>query len=346
MGRNSPSLAAGLAATAVLLGLTMAGVDVPPRSAETTSASSRGSLPTPGSARPAIAAKPIGTAAVRAAVAVRTRGSTCSAGLVALTFDDGPNPAVTGRLVRTLRELKVPATFFMVGAHVDAHPELARLVQRNGFVIANHTWNHPMLTHRSNPEIRDQLLATRSAFARHHLAPSRLMRPPYGDIDGRVRRVVRELGLIPVLWSIDSRDWAGGDAVAIAHRILVGLRPHRTNLVLQHDGVENSPASLAAVPIVVRKARERGYCFTHLDATGGVGGRSAPTAARLVLPVQQTSGTSSTTTTAARTASTATHTRTTLRATRGSRLLFASRAALQMPRSAYLHVLAVRLGRH
>ena len=204
--------------------------------------------------------------------AARSTGTSCPAGLVALTFDDGPNPAVTPQLVHTLLELRVPATFFMIGTRVGAHPTLARLVQSKGFRIGTHTRNHPKLTHLSNPGVRDQLNATSSAFKRHYITPSHLMRPPYGDIDDRVRAVVRELGLVPVLWTIDSRDWAGGDSITIAHRILTALRPHATNLVLQHDGVANSAASLAAVPIVVRRARERGYCFIRLNATGGVGG--------------------------------------------------------------------------
>jgi hypothetical protein len=94
------------------------------------------------------------------------------------------------------------------------------------------------------------------------------MRPPYGAIDARVRRLVADLGLTPVLWTIDSRDWAGGDAQQIASRILAQLRPHQRNVVLQHDGVTNSPASVSAVPYVVRAARRRGYCFTSLNDAG------------------------------------------------------------------------------
>src|SRR5690606_22952811 len=63
----------------------------------------------------------------------------CRAGLVALTFDDGPSPAITPRLVRILQKYKVPATFFMVGSRVNASPKTARLVQRSGFLIGNHS---------------------------------------------------------------------------------------------------------------------------------------------------------------------------------------------------------------
>lgn len=194
----------------------------------------------------------------------------CSKGMIALTFDDGPSPTVTPHLVRTLLELKVPATFFMVGSRVQASPVTARLVMKSGFQIGNHTWSHPELTTLSDTAVVQQLKSTAKAFRDHYVTASRLMRPPYGDINDRVRRDVKKLGLHPVLWTNDSRDWAGGTSMQIAHRILVALRPNGTNLVLQHDGVENSPNSVGAVPIVVRAARSRGYCFTNLTRVGTV----------------------------------------------------------------------------
>jgi peptidoglycan/xylan/chitin deacetylase (PgdA/CDA1 family) len=193
----------------------------------------------------------------------------CRAGLVALTFDDGPSSTVTPRLVKILTKRKVEATFFMVGSRIHTAPAAARLVQRSGFTIGNHTYTHAQLTHLSDARIRHQLRSTRREMREHGVTPSNLMRPPYGDISRRVRIDIRGLGLVPVLWTIDSRDWAGGTSQQIADRILGALRRHGTNVVLQHDGVTNSPNSVGAVPIVVRKARERGFCFTHIGPHGG-----------------------------------------------------------------------------
>ncbi len=97
------------------------------------------------------------------------------------------------------------------------------------------------------------------------------MRPPYGAVDDRVRGAIRAVGLLPVLWDVDPRDWEGASSGVIASRILAGLRPGRRNIVLQHDGIANSPASVAAVPRVVREARARGYCFVALDENGQPG---------------------------------------------------------------------------
>lgn len=206
--------------------------------------------------RPAPAARP--------APAPRAGGCT---GTIALTFDDGPVAGTTAHLVRVLRELKVPATFFMVGSRVAAHPELARLVERSGFLIGNHSWAHEQLTDRSTRQVRASVTGTDRALVRAGVHPTRLMRPPYGAINGRVRAAVAGLGYVPVLWDIDSLDWRSGNPDQIAGRILRSLH-HGRNVVLQHDGVDRSPLSVAAVAKVVRGARRHGYCFTGLDRSG------------------------------------------------------------------------------
>jgi len=200
--------------------------------------------------------------------AAEARGRACSAGLIALTFDDGPSRTQTPRLVRLLKDRNVPATFFMVGERVQSAPRVARMVARRGFQIANHTWSHPMLNRLGDHAVRLQLRSTRRELRTGRLHAGALMRPPYGAINARVDAVVRALGLTPVLWNVDSRDWAGGGPRQIADRILAQLRPHKSNIVLQHDGVTNSPASVGAVPLVIRDARRRGYCFTGLGPDG------------------------------------------------------------------------------
>ncbi len=214
-------------------------------------------------ARPAPQAKQV-TTTTGTSRTVRNRRCT---GTIALTFDDGPVPVTTPRLVRVLRAADVPATFFMVGRRVRQHPELARTVARAGFQIANHSWAHEQLTARSGRQVRASVAATQAELRRAGVRPSRLMRPPYGAMDGRVRRELVHAGYVPVLWTIDSRDWADGSADQIASRILRDLR-RGPNIVLQHDGVDRSPVSVAAVAKVVRGARHRGYCFTGLDGRG------------------------------------------------------------------------------
>jgi peptidoglycan/xylan/chitin deacetylase (PgdA/CDA1 family) len=216
---------------------------------------------------------------VAALVLVPTSGAAeaaprpCSLGLVALTFDDGPASGLTPELVDVLTARHVPATFFMVGERINSAPAAARRVAAGGFGIANHTYHHEQLTRLSNDAIRATLRRTRQAADDAGVPMSRLMRPPYGAVNARVRSVLSGMGVVPVLWTVDPGDWRTGRTTdAIASSVLAQLRPHRTNIVLQHDGVANSPRSVAALPRIIRTARARGYCFARL----GPGGTPVP----------------------------------------------------------------------
>lgn len=210
------------------------------------------------------------TATVAPAEAAPAAVGPCRSGYVALTFDDGP-ARPTGRLIRVLRRARVPATFFMVGQRVAAAPQVARRVERAGFLVANHSWAHTDMRTQTSAQVAATLRATQQALVRAGTHPMRLMRPPYGALDAAARTGIRRAGFVPVLWTVDSRDWTGGTARQVADRILAGLRPGRTNVVLQHDGVARSATSVSAVPLVVRSARRRGYCFTGLDEAGRPG---------------------------------------------------------------------------
>lgn len=192
----------------------------------------------------------------------------CSNGLVALTFDDGPARAVTGDLLDVLVAHRAPATFFVVGERVAVAPWLARRADRDGFVVANHTYHHETLTRLSDGAVRATLRNTARELRDSGVVPSSLMRPPYGLIDRRVRSVVEGMGLTPVLWDVDPRDWEPATPDQLADRVLRGLTPGGRNIVLLHDGVRRSRNTLRAVPAILRRARHRGYCFAVLGAGG------------------------------------------------------------------------------
>ena len=201
----------------------------------------------------------------------------CSAGLVVLTFDDGPSTNVTPTLLEVLRDRRVPATFFVVGSRVAAAPWVTRRTHDYGFTVANHSYRHEQLTTLGNAAISSTLRNTRRAIVNAGASPSPLMRPPYGSINARVRGVVANVGMVPVLWDVDPRDWERQSGSSIASRTLAQLRPNRRNIVLLHDGIVNSPNTLRAVPTIVRVARQRGYCFADLDRSG----RPAPPVPRV-----------------------------------------------------------------
>lgn len=197
------------------------------------------------------------------------RARRCSRGLVALTFDDGPRAGTTRQVMRILLRKRAPGTFFAVGERVRGHRKLVRTLRSRGFRVANHTYGHENLTGLSNARIRSTLRRTNRALRDVGVPKSGLMRPPYGAINDRVRRVVRGLGMRPVLWDVDSRDWDGRSADKIIRKVMSQLDPGR-NIVLLHDGVANSNQTVAALPRLIRKIRRHGYCLAALNRRGGV----------------------------------------------------------------------------
>jgi peptidoglycan-N-acetylglucosamine deacetylase len=191
----------------------------------------------------------------------------CSRGLVALTFDDGPQPGTTRAAMRILARHRAPATFFMVGERISGHGRLLRRLRHHGFQVANHTFGHENLTRLSSGRVRSTLRRTNRAIRHAGLGRTRLARPPYGAIDHRVRRIIRGLGMTPVLWDVDSRDWDGRSARRIVSSVMSQL-DRGPNIVLLHDGVANSDRTVAALPRLIRKIRRHGYCLAGLNRHG------------------------------------------------------------------------------
>lgn len=191
----------------------------------------------------------------------------CKEGRVALTFDDGPQRGVTGKLLRVLRRKHVVATFFVQGYLAEAYPRLIRRMAGNRHRIGNHSWNHRDLTELSKRRIRRQLAKTNRAVKRAGAPRPTLVRPPYGATNRKVTKVAHKLDLHQVLWSDDTKNWSGESVDEIVHRALHGLRPG-DNIVLLHDGSAYSERTVEAVPRIVHGIRKRDYCVAPLDRNG------------------------------------------------------------------------------
>lgn len=173
---------------------------------------------------------------VRNRVAAPFCGATLSVAtrekLMALTFDDGPDPESTPALLEVLAAAGARATFFVVGASAARHPELIARIRAEGHEIGNHSWDHPSLPSLPPAEVEAQLRRTDEALAPHAVA---LMRPPYGHQDFRVNRIARKLGHRVVIWSVSGGDWSGEAADVLAGRILGKAAPGA--IVLLHDSL-------------------------------------------------------------------------------------------------------------
>jgi peptidoglycan/xylan/chitin deacetylase (PgdA/CDA1 family) len=189
----------------------------------------------------------------------------CSKGPVAVTFDDGPSPINTPKLLKILRKQHAQVTFFVQGHNAGAYPKILRAAIRDGHAVENHSWDHPDLTRRKNRSVKRQLGLTQHAIQRATGRTPKLFRPPYGASSRRVRRIASNKHLHQQLWTIDTRDWTGISTKKIRAAALKGLRPHSANVILMHDAVGNSPRTLKAVPGIVHGLRRKGYCLVPLQ---------------------------------------------------------------------------------
>jgi peptidoglycan-N-acetylglucosamine deacetylase len=153
---------------------------------------------------------------------------------IALTYDDGPNDPHTLRLLEVLARHGVHATFFLIGRYVQQRPDIAREIVQAGHVIGNHTFTHPLLTFKSEAEIRQELSQCRSALQAAVGQHSDLFRPPFGGRRPAVLRVARDLGLEPVMWNVTGYDWTAPPAAAIERKVSKQIRGG--DVILLHDG--------------------------------------------------------------------------------------------------------------
>lgn len=196
---------------------------------------------------------------------------------VALTYDDGPNDAVTDQLLELLALHNTRATFFMIGKFVRQRPEIVRRVHAAGHLIGNHTETHPWLSWQSAGVIREELRACNEALEDATGAPVRYFRPPHGARRPMVFRAARELGLKLVQWNAMGHDWEPiGPERILANVENARHRAQRrrvgTNILLHdgHDrrmGANRSDTLKATEQLLERFARE-GVRTVTVDAWG------------------------------------------------------------------------------
>ena len=197
--------------------------------------------------------------------------------VVALTYDDGPNPPYTNEIIGVLRAERVRATFFVVGQAVAAYPSIVRSEANDGDAIGNHTWAHDHLVLDDTTALRQTLERTDRAIFAASGVRTRIMRPPYGGRDWLVLGEVRKLGYTPVMWSVPlANDWEYPPASVIAQRVLRYVTDG--SIVVLHDGnrgivcarghisphVCDRSADVEATRLIVQTLKREGYRFVTI----------------------------------------------------------------------------------
>ncbi|MDR6592977.1 polysaccharide deacetylase family protein [Saccharothrix longispora] len=178
---------------------------------------------------------------------------------VSFTFDDGPNPVDTPRLLRVLREHRVKAVFCLWGDQVEANPRLVRAIVAGGHALCNHGMHHDDMGTWTPERIAADLERTSAAIRRAAPgAPIRYFRAPYGSW-GQTPAVAAKLGMTPLGWRLAISDWAPPGADVLVQRLLDGITEGA--VVLMHDGPDDRAQTVEAVDRVIPLLRADGWRF-------------------------------------------------------------------------------------
>lgn len=179
---------------------------------------------------------------------------------IALTFDDGPHPGYTERILKILRQYDVPATFFLVGEMAERHPDLVRAEDADGHSIANHTYHHLSLTKIPQDSVATEIKACGEVLRSITGKAPRLFRPPGGEYNDPVAEASEALGYRMILWTDDPGDYASPGADLILKRTLE--RVDNGGIILLHDGIEQT---IEVLPQILGYLKSHGYECVTID---------------------------------------------------------------------------------
>lgn len=193
---------------------------------------------------------------------------------VAITFDDGPHPENTPRLLDILAARGVKATFYVIGQPVTRHPDVVQRALAEGHEIGSHTWSHRFLTTQTSHSIARELTAAHEAIEEAIGVPPTALRPPYGAVtEAMTRWIDHQFGYPVVLWSVSAQDWEDPGHELITERLVIRTRPG--SIILNHDIYAPTVDAMGAT---LDQLLERGFGFvtvSELMAMGGQAGRTS-----------------------------------------------------------------------
>ncbi|NUU63513.1 polysaccharide deacetylase family protein [Paenibacillus agri] len=186
--------------------------------------------------------------------------------VIALTFDDGPDPAETELILDLLQQYNAKSTFFAIGKRIAAYPDIARRVVAEGHELANHTYNHVYFKRPiSEKQVHEELDLTEKEIIKVSGKRSNLFRPPGGMYDETLINVSNQMGLKPILWSWhqDTRDWNRPGVYAISNKVI--RNAHNGDIVLFHDHVHGKSQTRQALKIILPELEKQGYRFVTVS---------------------------------------------------------------------------------
>ncbi len=205
---------------------------------------------------------------------IRERDARVKRRKVFLTFDDGPNPIWTPRILDILGQFQLPGTFFVLGVYAAEHPDLVRRMISEGHEVANHTMTHSDLSKCAPDMVRREILDTNAIIDK--ASPGlgvRFLRAPYGVWTPELCIEAQKAGLTPLHWSVDPQDWSCPGVDPIVDTVLATVQPG--SIVLLHDGsppnelvsracTASREQTVMALPRMISTLKERDFVISSL----------------------------------------------------------------------------------
>ncbi len=181
---------------------------------------------------------------------------------IALTFDDGPHPGNTGRILDVLKKHGIRATFFILGCNAGYYPEPLNRAIEEGHEIENHSFDHKM-GGRNTEELMESLEKTASLITSMTGRRPRYFRPPGGKCTREMKNAMELLGYEAIYWTIDSEDWKGKSAESIVTSVMRSVRGN--DIILFHDYTCPNDNTVEALAMLIPRLLRAGYRFVTVD---------------------------------------------------------------------------------
>lgn len=173
---------------------------------------------------------------------------------LALSFDDGPDPVNTPKIMESLTKQQVPATFFLIGNRVASNALIVQRMYHEGFEIGNHSWSHPNFTKLTAVQMVDQINQTQQTLVSLGIPAPTLFRPPYGAVNATLRATVH----MPIIrWDVDPKDWAKTDPAGVIATVEAQAKPGA--IIVMHS---TGAATAAAVDTFITNLKTRFHLVT------------------------------------------------------------------------------------
>jgi polysaccharide deacetylase family sporulation protein PdaB len=183
---------------------------------------------------------------------------------VALTFDDGPDNLYTPKILDILKKEHIKATFFVVGQMAKRYPDSLKRIDKDGHTIANHSWNHPILSKMPVPDVLKQIEDTNNVVASVIGKTPSFIRPPYGALNKELESAIGNKGYKLIYWNVDTLDWNNQSADKIVATVKKETKPG--SIILQHNaGSQSIQNTVDALPKLIAYLRSQHYEFVTID---------------------------------------------------------------------------------